>query len=112
METNWTAIRLYYGEKAFGLSGNFTTDLKKLCAKHRANIFHIEDQGGYSPKGSMARPYLFGGSSNGIFNIAEIVVQEADKENLLTEVKKIAKAGKDSFAYCEFQLHGIINADE
>ena len=112
MDTNWVAIRLYYGQKAFGVSGNFTSDLKSICMKHGANFIHIEDQGGYSPKGSLSRPYLFGGTSNGIFNIAEIVIQERDKENLLDAVKKIAKTGKDSFAYCELQLHGIVNSDD
>ena len=105
MDSTWIAIRLYYGEKAFGISGNFSEDLKELCIRHKANYFHIENQGGYSTTGSLARSYLFGGSSNGVFNMAEIVTVEQEQETIMAEINRIAKAGKFSLAYSVTELN-------
>ena len=41
MDSDWIAIRLYYGEKAFGVSGNITSDLVGLCKRQVANNLHI-----------------------------------------------------------------------
>ena len=41
MDTDWIAIKLHYGDKAFGVRGNFTSDFVGLCEGHVANNLHI-----------------------------------------------------------------------
>jgi len=110
MEVNqdFIILRIMFSETSFGKSGNLTHDLIDLTRTMQLDSFVFEDSGGHSSRNLPSRPYLFGGTAEGIPVMVEIILKKDRWDELKEKVLSLLRSGKDNAAMYIIPVTGVI----